>query len=86
MAKEQDGESLVFDVNRIRQLIELINEHELNEIDLRHSGPADSNAKGAEITQVVSAPTASQTVAPSPTSAAVPGPAKATESATLRQT
>ncbi|HMP80341.1 MAG TPA: acetyl-CoA carboxylase biotin carboxyl carrier protein [Pirellulaceae bacterium] len=82
MAKEQDGESLVFDVNRIRQLIELMNEHELNEIDLRHSDRRIRMRRGAEITQVVSAPTASQTVAPSPTSAAVPGPAKATESAT----
>lgn len=36
MGNERENEAAVFDVNRIRQLIELMNEHELNEIDLRH--------------------------------------------------
>ncbi|MFN7575989.1 MAG: acetyl-CoA carboxylase biotin carboxyl carrier protein [Planctomycetota bacterium] len=36
MGNERENETAVFDVNRIRQLIELMNEHELNEIDLRH--------------------------------------------------
>ena len=35
MAKENDSTPQVFDVDRIRQLIELMNEHQLNEIDLR---------------------------------------------------
>ncbi|MFO0263805.1 MAG: acetyl-CoA carboxylase biotin carboxyl carrier protein [Planctomycetota bacterium] len=36
MGNERENETAVFDVNRIRHLIELMNEHELNEIDLRH--------------------------------------------------
>jgi acetyl-CoA carboxylase biotin carboxyl carrier protein len=36
MGNERENEAAVFDVTRIRQLIELMNEHELNEIDLRH--------------------------------------------------
>ena len=32
---EQSGEAEVFDVNRIRELVELMKEHELSEIDLR---------------------------------------------------
>jgi acetyl-CoA carboxylase biotin carboxyl carrier protein len=35
MAKENDTNPQVFDVDRVRQLIELMNEHQLNEIDLR---------------------------------------------------
>lgn len=35
MAKENDTTPQVFDVERVRQLIELMNEHQLNEIDLR---------------------------------------------------
>jgi acetyl-CoA carboxylase biotin carboxyl carrier protein len=35
MAKENDTSPQVFDVERVRQLIELMNEHQLNEIDLR---------------------------------------------------
>jgi len=35
MAKESDSGPQVFDVDRVRQLIELMNEHQLNEIDLR---------------------------------------------------
>lgn len=36
MGNERENESTVFDVARIRQLIELMNEHDLNEIDLRN--------------------------------------------------
>ena len=36
VGSEREGEQTVFDVARIRQLIELMNEHELNEIDLRN--------------------------------------------------
>ena len=36
MGNDRESESTVFDVTRIRQLIELMNEHDLNEIDLRH--------------------------------------------------
>jgi acetyl-CoA carboxylase biotin carboxyl carrier protein len=36
MGTDRENDTTVFDVTRIRQLIELMNEHELNEIDLRH--------------------------------------------------
>lgn len=36
MGNERENDSTVFDVARIRQLIELMNEHDLNEIDLRN--------------------------------------------------
>ena len=36
VGSERECEQTVFDVARIRQLIELMNEHELNEIDLRN--------------------------------------------------
>ncbi|MFM7115441.1 MAG: acetyl-CoA carboxylase biotin carboxyl carrier protein [Planctomycetota bacterium] len=36
MGNDRESESTVFDVARIRQLIELMNDHDLNEIDLRH--------------------------------------------------
>lgn len=59
MAKEQDSESLVFDVNRIRQLIELMNEHELNEVDLRHADRRIRLRRGAtDLPQMVGFPTA----------------------------
>ena len=36
MGNDRESEHAVFDVARIRQLIELMNEHDLNEIDLRN--------------------------------------------------
>ncbi len=79
MAKEQDSESLVFDVNRIRQLIELMNEHELNEVDLRHSDRRIRLRRGAEIAQVVGVPTSIP--APPVPSAAVPAASRPAEPA-----
>lgn len=47
MGNDRENEQTVFDVARIRQLIELMNEHELNEIDLRHDDKRIRLRRGA---------------------------------------
>jgi acetyl-CoA carboxylase biotin carboxyl carrier protein len=63
----------IFDVKRIRRLIELMNEHELNEIDLRQADQRIRLRKGAE--PLVSAGPAM------PVQAAASGPATAVPAA-----
>ena len=66
----------IFDVKRIRRLVELMNEHELSEIDLRQGEQRIKIRKGQE--PVVSAAAAPQAAAPSPAaSATTPSPAPA---------
>lgn len=84
MAREQEGEQMVFDVNRIRQLIELMNEHELNEIDLRNADRRIRLRRGATDVAVLASPpmanmpmaapavAAPAPVAPAPTAAPAP--------------
>jgi acetyl-CoA carboxylase biotin carboxyl carrier protein len=59
----------IFDVKRIRRLVELMNEHELSEVDLKQGDQRIRLRKGME--PVVTVPTAKPT-APSEQSAATP--------------
>ena len=54
MAKEQSKTGDVFDLDRIRSLIELMKEHDLSEVDLRQ---AEQQIRLARGTTVVAAPT-----------------------------
>lgn len=56
MAKEPEGEPGVFEINRVRQLIELMNEHELNEIDLRQGEKRIKLRRGGEAANLVNMP------------------------------
>ena len=74
MAKAKE-ETSVFDVNKVRELIELMEEHDLNEVDLKQSDQRIRLRRGGEMTV---APPAVQAAAPAPTpSAAVATPAAA---------
>lgn len=61
MAKVKD-ETSVFDVNKVRELIELMEEHDLNEVDLRQSDQRIRLRRGADV-PVAAAPTARQPAA-----------------------
>ncbi len=79
MAREQEGEQMVFDVNRIRQLIELMNEHELNEIDLRNADRRIRLRRGAtDVAVLASPPMASMPMAAPAAPAQAPVTAAAT--------
>lgn len=78
MAQTPGGD--VFDVRKIRRLIELMKEHDLNEIDLRDGDVRVRLRKGgetivAETRPIVSAAPAAATVPASPSSGPVPSPA-----------
>ncbi len=82
MATPASRESDIFDVKRIRRLVELMNEHELSEIDLRQADQRIRLRKGAE--PILSglapppAPPGAADSSPVPTDSA-PVPAKADE-------
>ena len=67
MAKDKPGS--VFDVAKIRELIELMQEHELNEVDLKQSDQRIRLRRGAD-QQIAYAP--SPPVAAAPVAAAAP--------------
>ena len=48
MAKEKSDDPSVFDVERIREFIEMMKEHELNEVDLRQSDKRIKLRRGGE--------------------------------------
>jgi len=52
--KEKEGD--IFDVKRIRRLVELMNEHELAEIDLRQADQRIRLRKGGEVIETTVAP------------------------------
>jgi acetyl-CoA carboxylase biotin carboxyl carrier protein len=56
MAGSPSNQSDIFDVKRIRRLVELMNEHELSEIDLRQSDQRIRLRKGSEPLVVNAAP------------------------------
>ena len=58
----------VFDVRKIRRLVELMNEHDLSEMDLRQGEQRIRIRRGGEpvVSSVVSRPAASAGVAPHP--------------------
>lgn len=65
MAKVKE-ETSVFDVNKVRELIELMEQHDLNEVDLRQSDQRIRLRRGAEMVSVASMPAAAQPTAPAP--------------------
>jgi acetyl-CoA carboxylase biotin carboxyl carrier protein len=87
MAKETENDPGVFDITRVRQLIELMNTHELNEIELRQGDKRIKLRRGAD--QIVGIPAMAPThsapahsaPAHSTPAAAAPAPAAADEKA-----
>ncbi len=76
MAKAKE-ETSVFDVNKVRELIELMEEHDLNEVDLKQSDQRIRLRRGGEMTI---APPVARAAAPAPTAAA-PAPTAAAAAA-----
>ncbi len=72
MAGSPSNQGDIFDVKRIRRLVELMNEHELAEIDLRQADQRIRLRKGGEpiITTEVARPAAAAPGAPAPVAAA----------------
>jgi len=71
----------IFDVKRIRRLVELMNEHELSEVDLRQGDQRIKIRKGHEpiITQAPAPSSAPAAPASTPTPASAPATAKAAD-------
>jgi acetyl-CoA carboxylase biotin carboxyl carrier protein len=63
----------VFDVRKVRKFIELMNEHDLAEIDLRQGDQRLRLRRGPEAITMAAMPTMSPSFAPSPSSAASGG-------------
>ena len=76
MADDKNPESEVFDIDRLRNLVELMQEHDLSEIDLRNEAKRIKVRRGAEPTYAmpaVAAPVAAPAaVGGAPTAAAAP--------------
>ncbi len=53
MTKEQPSDPSVFDVDKVRELVELMEQHELNEIELRQSDRRIKLRRGAPQAQAV---------------------------------
>ena len=68
----------VFDVRKVRRLVELMNEHDLAEIDLRQADQRIRLRKGAELPSPLAGPTAVPAVGPVGSAAPAPAPAPAT--------
>jgi acetyl-CoA carboxylase biotin carboxyl carrier protein len=79
-SKDPNKEGDIFDVKRIRRLVELMNEHELAEIDLRQSDQRIRIRKGGEI---IASPAVSRPASPPPTAEAAALAAAADESQLL---
>ena len=73
MAKAKE-ETSVFDVKKVRELIELMEEHDLNEVDLRQSDQRLRLRRGGKMTSVQASPAAPAPVAAvsAPAGAAAP--------------
>ncbi|QDU56340.1 acetyl-CoA carboxylase biotin carboxyl carrier protein [Aeoliella mucimassa] len=88
MGKEGSGNhanSDVFDVRRVRRLVELMNEHDLSEIDLRQADQRICLRKGGDTIvsampapQMMAAPAAAAPAAPADAPAAAPAAAEIT--------
>ena len=77
------GSGDVFDVRKVRRLVELMNEHELSEIDLRQSDQRIRIRKGPDAAPVVySSPPPQAVAAPAPAASGAPAP-PAAEAANL---
>lgn len=77
MPKDKEKDASIFDISRLRELIELMQEHELNEVDLKQAdqrirlrrGPEDMPAVAYSAPPVAATPAAA---APTPTSDSAP--------------
>jgi acetyl-CoA carboxylase biotin carboxyl carrier protein len=78
MSSASAGSGDIFDVKRIRRLVELMNEHELSEVDLRQGEQRIKIRKGHEPVYT-SGPAPAPAAAPAAATASAPGasPAKA---------
>lgn len=78
MAKAKD-ETSVFDVNKVRELIELMEEHDLNEVDLRQSDQRIRLRRGGEpVLQATPVAPSAATAATAPAvTSSTPAPASA---------
>jgi len=81
MANGGAGSGEVFDVRKVRRFVELMNEHDLSEVDLRQGDQRIRLRRGQEPVVSVAAP---QPAAPPP--AAVPAPIPAAASAAVEAT
>jgi len=77
------GSADIFDVKRIRRLVELMNEHELNEIDLRQADQRIKIRKGGDPVISVGPTHSTVPIAPSPASGASPAAPSKAEDANL---
>ncbi len=78
MADGGSGQSDVFDVRKVRRLVELMNEHELAEVDLRQGDQRIRLRRGQEPVVALAPPPAHAAPAPAPaTSAPAEGDASA---------
>lgn len=67
MAKDKDKETSIFDISRLRELIALMQEHELNEVDLKQAEQRIRLRRGPDGVPVTySAPPAAAPVAAAP--------------------
>ena len=70
MPKDKDKESSIFDISRLKELIELMQEHELNEVDLKQAEQRIRLRRGPEGTPVAyAAPAAMPAVGAAPAAA-----------------
>lgn len=84
MSNEGSGSSDVFDVRKVRRLVELMNEHELAEVDLRQGDQRIRLRRGQE--PMVSGGTALMPVASVPTPTANPPEASAPPAVVAEET
>lgn len=76
MPKDKDKETSIFDISRLRELIELMQEHELNEVDLKQAEQRIRLRRGPDgVPMAYSAPAAAAPVAAAPASSGGDAPA-----------
>jgi len=82
--KPEQGSADVFEIERIRQIIELMKEHDLNEVDLRQDEQRIRLRRGDEgpATVISAAPQPAPSAAPAP---ATPAPAPAAEATSAEE-
>lgn len=76
----------VFDVRKVRKLVELMNDHDLSEIDLKQADQRIRLRKGVDAATLVAAPAAAAPMTPAPAPPAAPSapaPAAADSGATI---
>lgn len=78
MADDKNPESEVFDIDRLRNLVELMQEHDLSEIDLRNEAKRIKVRRGAEPTYAMPA-VAAPVAAPAAAGSAAPAAAAPAE-------